>query len=144
MLQKLLRCTSLNTDLSSLLLRLLVGCLMVHYGYAKYLNYDNILPQFKDFIGIGSQLSFNLVIFAELGCGLLISIGLLTRLAIVPVFITMWVAYFIAHANDAFNDKSPAFIFLVLSVIIFLLGSGKYSIDYFLWKGKSQSTDTKM
>ena len=90
---------------------------------------NEILPQFPDLIGIGSKFSFILVIFAELVCGFLVTIGYLTRLAIIPIFITMIVAYFLAHADDEFKTKTLPFVFLLLSVVIFILGSGKYSID---------------
>ena len=125
---------SLNTDLASLFLRLIYGSLFVHYGYTKFISYDEILPQFPDIIGIGSKFSFILVIFAELICGFLVTIGYLTRLAIIPIFITMIVAYFLAHANDEFQAKTLPFVFLLLSFVIFILGSGKYSIDKVTWK----------
>jgi putative oxidoreductase len=92
--------------------------------------YDDILPKFPDLIGIGSKTSLILVIFAELVCGFFIAIGLFTRLAVIPTFITMMVAFFIAHAQDDFQTKTLPFVFLVLSIIIFLLGSGKFSVDH--------------
>jgi putative oxidoreductase len=125
---------SLHTDLAALMLRLVFGGLFVRYGYTKLASYDQILPMFGDIIGIGAQLSFNLVIFAELGCGFLVLIGLLTRLSVIPVFITMVVAYFVAHAKDAFDMKALPFVFMVLSIVIFILGSGKFSVDRLLFR----------
>lgn len=132
----LLSYRSANTDLGILLLRLLFGGLFAYYGYYKLLSYDQILPTFPDLIGIGAKLSFILVIFAELVCGLLVTVGFLTRLSVIPIFITMVVAYFIAHANDPFTAKQTAFIFLFLSVVLFITGSGKYSLDKLVF-GKS-------
>lgn len=125
---------SFNTDIAALLLRLIFGGLFIRYGYMKLASYDEILPMFGDIIGIGAQLSFNLLIFAEFGCGILVALGLLTRLSVIPIFIAMVVAFFIAHANDPFDAKSLAFIFLVLSPVVFVLGSGKYSVDKLLFK----------
>lgn len=129
MKNKLLSYQSLNTDMASLLLRLIFGGLFVYHGYTKLEAYDQILPNFKDLIGIGSKLSFNLVIFAELICGFLVTIGLATRLAVIPIFIAMVVAYFIALGEAAFNVKELALVFMALSFVIFILGSGKYSVD---------------
>jgi len=129
MKNKLLSHQSLNTDMASLLLRLIFGGLFVYHGYTKLEAYDQILPNFKDLIGIGSKLSFSLVIFAELICGLLVTIGLVTRLAVIPIFIAMVVAYFIALGEAAFTVKELALLFLALSFVIFILGSGKYSVD---------------
>jgi len=131
---KLLSYNSLNTDLASLLLRVLLGSLFVHYGYTKFISYNEILPKFPDLIGIGSNTSLILVIFAELVCGFFVAVGFLTRLAIIPIFITMLVAYFIAHAADPFQTKALPFVYMVLSIIIFILGSGAFSLDRLIRK----------
>jgi putative oxidoreductase len=130
----LLRSHSLNTDLAILILRSLFGILFTYYGYTKIQQYDAIAPNFPDLIGIGGKLSFILVIIAEFGGGILIALGLFTRLATIPIFITMIVAYFIAHANDPFTAKQIAFVYLILCPVIFLLGSGKYSLDRIIFK----------
>jgi putative oxidoreductase len=62
---QLLHWKPFNPDLSALLLRLVLGGLFVYHGYTKIISFDEILPHFKDIIGIGSKLSFILVIFAE-------------------------------------------------------------------------------
>jgi putative oxidoreductase len=119
----------LNADLGALLLRLTVGGLFIYYGYGKLANYDQMVTMFGDVIGIGTKLSLNLVIFAELFCGIFVTVGLLTRLSIIPIFITMTVAYFVAHAADPFQAKVPAFTFWCLCFVVFVLGSGRYSVD---------------
>ena len=136
MQNKMLGYQSLSSDLATLILRVTIGGLFVYHGYTKVIAFNEILPQFPDIIGIGAKLSFILVIFAEFVCGFLVAVGFLTRLAVIPVFITMIVAYFIAHGKDAFNVKELAFVFLVLFVAIFVAGSGKYSIDYLIQKNK--------
>jgi putative oxidoreductase len=128
-MKKILDTQPLDVNLATLALRLTVGGLFVYYGYSKLANYDQILPMFGDIIGIGPKLSFNLVIFAELFCGIFVTLGFCTRLSIIPIFITMTVAFFIAHANDPFTSKAPSFIFWCLSFVIFILGSGRYSVD---------------
>ncbi len=125
-----------NTDLAALLLRLIFGGLFTYHGYTKLIAYDQILPMFTDLVGIGVKTSFNLVIFAELFCGLFVVFGLLTRLSVIPIFITMFVAYFLAHAKDVFQVKELAFVYLLLSIVVFVLGSGKYSVDRLLFKPK--------
>jgi putative oxidoreductase len=125
---------SLNTDIAALLLRLIFGGLFVYYGYTKLILFNQILPIFKDVIGIGSKTSLVLVIFAEFFCGFLVTIGFLTRITVIPIFITMAVAFFIAHANDPFQMKNLAFVYLLLSIVVFVLGSGKFSIDKLIFK----------
>jgi putative oxidoreductase len=134
---------SLNTDVASLLIRLIFGGIFVYHGFGKYVAYDHILPMFGDIIGIGSKLSFNLVIFAELICGLLVLVGFLTRLSVIPILITMIVAFFIAHAKDPFQVKELAFMYMLLSIVVFVLGSGKYSVDGLIFKNRNRNTHSE-
>lgn len=121
--------SSLSTDLAALLLRLTFGGLFITHGYDKILHYDQYLPMFPDLIHIGGKLSFHLVIFAEFFCGIFVVLGFFTRLAVIPIFITMFVAYFIALSKNIFTEKELPFLFLLLCLVVFLLGSGKYSLD---------------
>jgi len=120
---------SLATDVASLLIRLLFGGMFIYYGWLKIEGYDLYMPHFKNYIGIGSRLSYNLVIVAEFFGGFLILIGLLTRLAILPIAFSMVIVIFVAHANDNFHIKNLPIVYLVLCPVIFLLGSGRYSVD---------------
>lgn len=138
---KILNYQSLNTDVAALLLRLIFGGLFVYHGYPKLTSFNEMLPQFPDIIGIGAKLSLILVIFAEFFCGLLVIVGFLTRLAVIPIFITMVVAFFIAHGKDGFNVKELAFVFLILSLVIFVLGSGKYSMDKLIFKNRNEKSN---
>ncbi len=138
MKNKILSIQPLHADLGILLLRLVFGGLFIYIGYGKIEHYHQYLPMFKDYIGLGVKTSYNLVIFAEFFCGILVSIGLLTRLAVIPVLIAMIVVVFIALKDKGFNDKQLAFLFLILSLVIFVLGSGKYSADALLFKRRDK------
>ena len=65
MKNKILSPRSLNTDVAALLLRLIFGGLFIYHGYDKIDHYHMYLSMSKDIIGIGTKLSFNLVIFAD-------------------------------------------------------------------------------
>lgn len=125
---------TLSTDLAALFLRLIVGGLFIYHGYGKLLAFSQMYATFPDLIGIGGKLSYILVIFAEFFCGIFVALGFLTRFSIIPIFITMIVAYFIAHKTDTFQVKEVAFVFLTLSVVVFVLGSGKLSLDKMIFK----------
>jgi putative oxidoreductase len=88
----------------------------------------------QDYIGIGAKLSYDLVIFAEFGCGILVTIGLFTRLAILPILFTMIVVFFIAHKKDPFMMTQLPFVYMLTCLPIFILGSGKYSVDRLIFK----------
>ena len=72
--------------------------------------------------------------------GLLLLIGLGSRFTAVPLMFTMLVAYLTAHLDsvktiwsdsDTFVTQAP-FLFLLASLIIFVFGPGRVSVDHFL------------
>lgn len=125
--------TSYNTkiyDIVLLLLRITVGCFMMSHGLAKLtiLMADGPV-KFGDPIGIGAAATISLAIFAEVICSFLIMLGLATRLAVIPLIITMLVAIFIVHANDGFERQELPGLYLAIYILLLVTGSGKYSID---------------
>ena len=124
----------LNVDLGILILRLIFGGMFMYVGYFKLSTYDQTLGMFADPLGIGMELSLILVIFAELICGFFVAIGLLTRLSVLPIFILMTVVFFIVHQNDAFIMKQLPFVYWLLCFVIFIFGSGRYSVDRIIFK----------
>jgi putative oxidoreductase len=140
MLQKLLspsRWSAAATDRASLILRVAFGLLMLQHGYPKL---QQLMAggeiKFPDPLGIGSYASLVLVTFAEFFCAILVVLGLWTRLALIPLMIAMFVAAMVFHAKDPIGDKESSLSYLILYYVLFLLGSGRYSLDMFLRKDK--------
>lgn len=116
-------------DLGILVLRLVGGATMLlAHGWPKLAGFQERMNVFPDPLGIGSSLSLGLAIFAEVGCAILLILGVLTRLASIPLFITMAVAFFIVHADDPFGRKELAFVFLGIYASTFFLGGGQFSL----------------
>lgn len=132
-MKRLTKITPLDTDLATLILRIVFGGMFIFHGWPKLANYSNMVEMFNDPIRIGNEASVALVVFAEVFCGLFVLLGFLTRFSIIPIFITMLVAYFVAHKTDPFMNKMLPFLYLFLCVIIFILGSGRYSLDAVLF-----------
>ena len=82
-------------DFGLLLFRVLIASLMLYHGLTKLLNYENLKEAFPDPVGLGSHVSLILILFAEIGCSILIIAGLLTRLATLPIITGMAVAAFV-------------------------------------------------
>lgn len=123
-----------SVTFSLFLLRLAVGGLMVPHGFKKLMNFGAKSSSFTDPFHIGSPLSMSLVIFAEFFCAGLIVMGLLTRLATIPLIIAMSVALFIAHKGQIFGDGEKAALFLAGYLIILFAGPGKISMDRLIGK----------
>ncbi len=117
-------------DIALLILRAGVAFLMLSHGLpklAKLLSGGEI--KFPDPLGIGSKISFILVVFAEAVCSALILIGLATRLATIPLIINMLVIIFIVHAADPFAKIEVSVFYLLVYLVLLISGSGRYSID---------------
>lgn len=124
-----------HLNFAVLLLRLTVAGFMLTHGWPKLMRFFGEGEiKFGDPLGIGPVPSLVLVVFAEFLCSILIGIGLWTRLAVIPLMVTMAVAAFITHGADPFGRKELALIYLVVYIFLFFSGPGKYSFDYFVRK----------
>ena len=119
-----------SLDVGLLLLRVGIACFMLTHGMAKVNSaLESPEIQFGDPIGVGVKTSFFLAVFAEVVCSVLLLFGLLTRLALIPLSITMAVAVFIVHANDGFAKQEMAAMYLLIFVFLLFSGPGRFSID---------------
>lgn len=117
-------------SLGLLVLRLGVGGLMLfRHGLPKLLGFSELVDGFADPIGLGSAASLSLAIFAELLCSALVILGLGTRLAAVPLAVTMLVAAFVVHGGDPFAKKELALLYLSAVIGLMFLGSGRFALD---------------
>lgn len=123
--------TNKKTDFALLLLRLAFGGFMIiGHGWPKLLKLFGEAPiKFMDFMGLGPTASLALATFAELGCALLIMLGLYTRLASLPLIFTMLVAILARHWGDPFGQVEKALMYLFAYLSLLLAGSGWYSLD---------------
>ena len=124
------------TDFSLLLLRLCFGGLMlVNHGMGKFYKLFGDDPiKFGDPLGIGMEASLGLAVFAEVLCAGLLVIGLFTRLAAIPLVITMLVAAFIVHGGDPLKKMEMALLYLIPYLVLLFNGAGRYSIDELIEK----------
>ena len=113
-----------------LLLRVFAGVFMLTHGIPKLGRlFSGEEIRFMDFMGLGPAVSLTLAVFAEFLCSVLIIIGAATRLASIPLIVTMATAAFVAHADDPFGTKEKPLLFLVIFVFLLIAGAGKYSAD---------------
>jgi putative oxidoreductase len=119
---------------ATFILRITLGMLLITHGYDKLKHISDNHDQFINFLGLGRNLSFYLVVFAEFFCSLLVMLGLFTRLAAFAIVIDMGVALAIAHKWDAFDTGERAALFLGGFIVVLLLGPGRASIDSMISK----------
>lgn len=130
------------TSVGLLILRVAFGIFMLVHGFAKVTNFQAMSDTFPDPIGVGSTFSLVLAIGAEVGCSVLLIAGLGTRLAVIPLAATMLVALLIVHADDPWQKKELAAVFLTAYAALFFTGGGEFSLDHVLWRRRRAITDS--
>ncbi len=125
----------LSEDIGKLILRVSVSILMLFHGYAKVSHgvdkiAENLVKNgFPEFFAYG-------VYLGEIVLPILIIIGLFTRLAALGMGVTMCFAIYLVFADKLFminNHGAPVIesplLYLILAIVIFFIGAGKYSMD---------------
>lgn len=130
-------------DLALLLNRIIFGIFIVFgHGWGKLERIIEGDFQFSEVFGLPSWLNLILVVFAEVVCGIALLLGFQTRWASALLILTMFVAGFIVHGSHPFfmtnaeggGSKELAILFMAGFIISFLLGGGKFSLDYTILK----------
>lgn len=142
MLRKIIQTDNART---TFIIRLMVGAVFLSEGIQKFLFADKLgagrftkigLPN-PDFLGpfVGSF---------EILCGTLILLGLLTRLAAIPLHIIMSVAIATTKAQlladngfwSMLHDSRTDWAMLLGSMFLLIRGGGKWSVDHKIIKQK--------
>jgi putative oxidoreductase len=127
-----------------LILRVGISCTMLVHGIAKIQSFEKLSEGFPDPLGVGIQNSLMMVIGAEAGCSILLILGLITRLASIPLAFAMIIALFVVHANDPWNVRELAVLYLIAYSALIFTGAGNISLDYvFFGKRKMNSPDSE-
>lgn len=121
--------TSRSYGIGLLILRVASGAFLMTHGLAKIMDFGSLSQSFLDPIGLGPQLSLILIIFAEFVCSILLILGLLTRLALIPMIIGMMVAAFFTFPQFTFEGSEKALLYLIVFVSLMFTGAGRYSFD---------------
>lgn len=123
-----------RADIALLALRLIGGGFMLTHGWPKF---QKVLAGdfgFADPLGIGPTLSLILTAGAEFIGALCIVLGLLTRVMSLPLMFAMLVAALIVHSGDPFGKQEFPLLYFVIYLALFLMGSGRFSLDAMLSK----------
>lgn len=130
------------TEIKSQAVNLGMGLLRVFTGLAIAFGHGlHKLPPSEGFINGVADLGFPLpgvfgwlASISEFFGGIFLALGLLTRPSSIFLTITMVVAAFLRHADDPYSVKEKPILFMMIFILYFLAGPGKYSIDQLLKK----------
>ena len=114
--------------------RIIVGCYFILHGhelfdskamqgFAGYLKKDLGFPY--------PMLMAYLRTGAELFGGIMLVLGVFTRLGAFLIMFTMLVAAFTAVKGDLLGEGEFTFIYAIFCLVFILIGPGKFSLDYY-------------
>jgi putative oxidoreductase len=128
-----------TTDFPGLIVRLAVGLIFLSEGMQKFL-YPATMGGGR-FEKLGLQPATFWAPFTgsfEIVCGLLIIVGLLTRVAVLPLLVIMAVAFVTTKWPELMekgfwmmaHDGRTDFAMTLLLIFLFIYGGGKTSVDF--------------
>jgi putative oxidoreductase len=132
------RITDTTAPASTLLIRLAVGAVFVSEGIQKFIDPANVGAGRFEKIGFPNpSLTAQFVGTCEIVCGTLVLVGLLTRLATLPLIVIMLTAIsttkipilmekgFWSMAHEARTDYAMS----LGSLFLLIVGAGRWSLD---------------
>ena len=123
-----------NSEIAKLLLRLTLGSLLLFHGIHKLIHGIGGVKSMLHSAGLPELLAYGVYV-GELIAPIFVILGLYARIASVVVGINMLMAMFLAYGFSFSLAKygglameSPL-IFFVMSLLVVLLGSGRYAVN---------------
>lgn len=116
-----------------LLVRASLAAVFIPTGWGKLHDLGKVTAFFTE-LGIPAP-HFNAVLVAlsELGCGTLLLVGLLSRLAALPLVVSMTIAIITAKRADLSGITDlfavDEFVYIVLAIVVVIFGAGALSVD---------------
>jgi uncharacterized membrane protein YphA (DoxX/SURF4 family) len=132
------RITQTHAPAAVIMIRLMVGLVFLSEGIQKFLLPESVGAGRFTKIGLPEpELLAGLVGSFEILCGVLIVLGLLTRLAVLPTITIMLVALFVTKLpilmESGFwkmaHDSRTDFSMLLGSIFLLIVGAGSWSLD---------------
>ena len=120
-----------GVSLLILVIRLFFGALFFLHGLDKLANFNELSYSFPSVLGFGSYMTLMLSVFCEFACSMFLMAGCLTRLILIPMIVSMAVAFFDVH-DAMMPDGELALIYLIVFFGLFLTGPGRFSADYLI------------
>jgi putative oxidoreductase len=120
------------SDLTLFGLRALTGAFLMHETWDNVSSRER-MAEFVQFLGqFGFPLPWMLAplsVAVQFGCGALLVLGLLTRLAGLLIAANFLVAVLMVHFNEPFRGWWPAIVLVFLGLHFAAAGSGKFGLD---------------
>ena len=138
------------THMALLVARLWFGLSMLfNHGFYKLAHYHDLVGTFQDPLRLGQEASLILVILAEVLGALLLTVGLMTRVAAAVLVIDMFVAFLMVNKTamvgqggeilSGQGNGEMAFLYLAGFVLLAIAGGGLFSLDTLVFNKSGRS-----
>lgn len=118
--------------------RMVLGLLMLNNGVYFIRNSEEMHAMIEEALPIAPFIVAHYVIFAFLVGGILLVLGLLTRVAAIVQIPILLGAVFLVHGFEIFmggaEQPEYALLVLLLLIVFFFYGGGKWSVDHHLMR----------
>lgn len=140
MVQKIIKTDNAG---STIIIRLMIGAVFLSEGIQKFLFAEKLGAGRFEKIGLPNPDFLGPFVGAfEITCGLLVLLGLFTRLSAIPLLIIMLVAMFATkmqlYIDNGFwsmlHDSRTDWSMFLGSIFLIVKGGGRWSLDQSLWK----------
>jgi putative oxidoreductase len=125
----------MTNDIAKLILRLTVSIMMLFHGLEKIINGISGVKHLTTSAGFPEFFAYGVYV-GEIIVPIFILLGAYARAASLVLALNMMFAIFLAYGNSLFSlgkHGAPVFelpfLYLIMSILIFTLGSGKYALN---------------
>ncbi|MDD5371829.1 MAG: DoxX family protein [Sulfurimonas sp.] len=125
----------MTNDIAKLILRVALGAMILFHGFHKIINGVGGVKELAVSAGFPEFLAYGVYV-GEVVAPIFIILGAYARAASLVLAFNMAAAIFLAYGNSLFSlGKHGAplfelpFLYFVMSILIFMLGSGKYALN---------------
>ena len=101
-----------------LAVRVFFGILFFIHGVDKMMNFSILSDTYPSVFGLGSYMTLMLAIFTEFCCSLFLIFGLMIRVILIPMIISMAVAFFDVH-DAIISEGELALIYFIMFIILY-------------------------
>jgi len=130
----------MKEDIAKLILRITVGGLMLFHGIDKAIHGVSFIEGMLSAHELPAVVTYGVYI-GEIIAPLMLIFGLLTTLGAIIIIVNMVMAILLVYSDSLFSvtqygawSIEVPMLYLMSSVVIILLGPGKYSVDYHLYE----------
>ena len=132
-------CGPITADLGLLVLRVVAGLSLATHGWAKFHDPQMHSMFFEGVKNMGMPFEKFPTAFAwaataaELGGGILLALGFLTRVAAFFILCVMGTAIWKVHLHDPYQKMEPAVIYAAIALCLLFAGGGRISLGAMLF-----------